>query len=154
MKNISIITSMTIRILIIFLVIIQLVSILELGTLIARVILYSDGIYAIGTDSIPKERLFLPKVQGLISAVLLITILMELIASLVAYLNEGSANYVKIIVEIALIALLRHLLGIDIEHVDSGTLLGISSLLLVLGGFYYLLKKLPSSTPSGPNEKV
>ncbi|MBB6328976.1 uncharacterized membrane protein (DUF373 family) [Algoriphagus iocasae] len=143
MKIVSSLIHLTIRILIGFLIVLLVVSILELGGLIIRVILSSDAILNFSENVLNKNRLFLSKVQGLISAVLLITILVELILSLVEYLKEGSANYVKIIVEIALIALLRHLLGIDVEHVETETLFGISSLLLVLGGFYYLLKKLP-----------
>jgi uncharacterized membrane protein (DUF373 family) len=153
MKIISQLTLLTIRILIFFLIIILIVSLLELGGIIVKAILSSDEIFIFRDSPLVKEGLFLSKVQGLISAVLLITILIELIGSLVEYIKEGSANYIKIIVEIALIALLRHLLGIDVEHVATGTLVGISSLLLVLGGFYYLLKKLPAEAPAGEPSK-
>ena len=149
MKIISQLTLLTIRILIFFLIIILIVSLLELGGIIVKAILASDEIFIFRDSPLVKEGLFLAKVQGLISAVLLITILIELIGSLVEYIKEGNANYIKIIVEIALIALLRHLLGLDVEHVATGTLLGISALLLVLGGFYYLLKKMPAEAPAG-----
>jgi uncharacterized membrane protein (DUF373 family) len=151
MKLISTLTHLTIRILIVFLLLILIVSILELGGLIIKAIVSSNEILIFRDGPVVKERLFLFKVQGLISAVLLITILIELISSLVEYIKKGSANYVKIIVEIALIALLRHLLGVDIEHVEAGTLLGISTILFVLGGFYYLLKRL---SPSNNNEII
>lgn len=153
MKLVSTISNLTIRILIFFLIVILIVSLVELGGLIFKAVLVSDELITFRETPILKERLFLSKVQGLISAVLLITILIELITSLVEYLKEGSANYVRIIVEIALIALIRHLLGIDVEHVATGTLLGISALLLVLGGFYYLLKK-PLSSLSKFDDKI
>ncbi|MCR9013863.1 phosphate-starvation-inducible PsiE family protein [Aquiflexum gelatinilyticum] len=149
MKIISQLTLWTIRILVFFLIIILIVSLLELGGIIVKAILASDEILIFRDSPLVKEGLFLAKVQGLISAVLLITILIELIGSLVEYIKEGNANYIKIIVEIALIALLRHLLGLDVEHVATGTLIGISALLLVLGGFYYLLKKIPAEAPAG-----
>jgi uncharacterized membrane protein (DUF373 family) len=149
MKIISQLTLWTIRILVFFLIIILIVSLLELGGIIVKAILASDEILIFRDSPLVKEGLFLAKVQGLISAVLLITILIELIGSLVEYIKEGYANYIKIIVEIALIALLRHLLGLDVEHVATGTLIGISALLLVLGGFYYLLKKIPAEAPAG-----
>lgn len=142
----KIIINLTIHILIYFLVLILIVSVLELGGLILKAILSSKEILIFRGSPVVKEGLFFSKVQGLISAVLLITIIIELIASLVEYLKEGSTNYVKIIVEIALIAILRHLLGIDLEHLEGGTLLGISAIVIVVGGFYYLLIKLPSHT--------
>lgn len=153
MKLVSTISNLTIRVLIFFLTIILIVSLLELGVLLFKAVLASNEILISRDSPLVKEGLFLSKVQGFIAAVLLITILIELIASLVEYLKVGSANYVKIIVEIALIALIRHLLGIDVEHVATGTLLGISALLLVLGGFYYLLKK-PISSLSKFGDKI
>ena len=153
MKLVSTISNLTIRVLIFFLTIILIVSVLELGVLLVKAVLASNEILIFRDSPLVKEGLFLSKVQGFIAAVLLITILIELIASLVEYLKVGSANYVKIIVEIALIALIRHLLGIDVEHVATGTLLGISALLLVLGGFYYLLKK-PISSLSKFDDKI
>lgn len=153
MKLVSTISNLTIRVLIFFLTIILIVSLLELGVLLFKAVLASNEILISRDSPLVKEGLFLSKVQGFIAAVLLITILIELIASLVEYLKVGSANYVKIIVEIALIALIRHLLGIDVEHVATGTLLGISALLLVLGGFYYLLKK-PLSSLSKFDDKI
>ena len=153
MKLVSTISNLTIRVLIFFLTIILIVSVLELGVLLVKAVLASNEILIFRDSPLVKEGLFLSKVQGFIAAVLLITILIELIASLVEYLKVGSANYVKIIVEIALIAWIRHLLGIDVEHVATGTLLGISALLLVLGGFYYLLKK-PISSLSKFDDKI
>lgn len=149
----KIITNLTIQILIYFLILILIVSVLELGGLILKAILSSNEILIFRGSPVVKEGLFFSKVQGLISAVLLITIIIELIASLVEYLKEGSTNYVKIIVEIALIAILRHLLGIDLEHLDGGPLLGISAIVFVLGGFYYFLIKLPPSS-SENNENI
>jgi uncharacterized membrane protein (DUF373 family) len=142
----KIITNLTIHILIYFLVLILIVSVLELGGLILKAILSSNEILIFRGTPVVKEGLFFSKIQSLIAAVLLITIVIELIVSLAEYLREGSTNYVKIIVEITLIAILRHLIGIDLEHLDGGTLGGISAIVLVLGGFYYLLIKLPSHT--------
>lgn len=140
MKITTQITSLTIRLLIVFLVIILTASLIELSGIIYKSIINSDLFSIFGNGPLDRNTLFFGKIQGLITAILLITILVELIASLVEYLKEGSANYVKIIVEIALIALIRHVLGLDIEHVASGTLFGISALIAVLGAFYIILR--------------
>jgi uncharacterized membrane protein (DUF373 family) len=60
---------------------------------------------------------------------------------LVEYLKVGSANYVTVITEIALIAIVRHLLSIDFEHVHADMLLGLSALIFVLGLFYLVTSK-------------
>jgi len=85
--------------------------------------------------------LFLSQVQGLISAILLLTIIIELIHSLTEYIKAGTTNYVVIISEIALIAIVRHILALDIEHIDPQSLIGLSALILVLGLFYLISTK-------------
>ena len=52
-----------------------------------------------------------------------------------------------VIVEIALIASVRHMLTIDLEHIQPGILYGLSALILVLGLFFLVInRKLMSGT--------
>lgn len=78
---------------------------------------------------------------GFIAATLLITIIIEVIESLREYQKKNKINYVKVILEIAIIAVIRHILIIDFEHSNAGILIGVSSLILVLGLFYLILNK-------------
>lgn len=90
---------------------------------------------------IDKANLFISTVQGLIAAVLLITILIEVIESLREYKQKNNINYIKVIIEIAIIAVVRHILIMDFEHINGNTLLGVSSLIFVLGFLYFILNK-------------
>ena len=89
--------------------------------------------------TINQENLFIASVQGFVSAVLLITILIEIIQSLREYQEKSKINYVKVILEIAIIAIIRHVLIIDFEHASTSILIGLSSLIFVLGLFYLIL---------------
>ncbi len=92
-------------------------------------------------SKIDKANLFISTVQGLIAAVLLITILIEVIESLREYKQKNNINYINVIIEIAIIAVVRHILIMEFEHINGNTLLGVSSLIFVLGFLYFILNK-------------
>jgi uncharacterized membrane protein (DUF373 family) len=48
---------------------------------------------------------------------------------------------VALITEIALIAIVRHILTIDLEHIEAGVLFGLSALIFVLGLFFILINR-------------
>jgi uncharacterized membrane protein (DUF373 family) len=116
-------------------------TLIEFIFLLGKAMFTQHAAFNFSPEPVDKSRLFFSKVQGLIAAVLLLTILIELIASLIEYLKVGSANYVTVITEIALIAIVRHLLAIDFEHVHADVLLGLSALIFVLGLFYLVTSK-------------
>lgn len=141
MGLINIITKKVVQVLIVLITFILLYSTVEFIFLLGRAALTQHSAFSFSPEPVDKSKLFFINVQGLIAAVLLLTILIELISSLIEYLKVGSANYVTVITEIALIAIVRHLLAIDFEHVQAGVLLGLSSLILVLGLFYLVTSK-------------
>jgi uncharacterized membrane protein (DUF373 family) len=59
----------------------------------------------------------------------------------VASCVTSDINYIKVIIEIAIIAVVRHILIMDFEHINGNTLLGVSSLIFVLGFLYFILNK-------------
>lgn len=141
MNFIHSLTRMVIKVLIFMLSAMLIYSILEFILLVSRGIFIHHAAFNLSSEPIDRNMLFLGQVQGFISAALLITILIELIYSLIEYLKVGSANYLSIIIEIALIAIIRHILAMDLEHVQPEVLLGVSSLILVLGFFYLFMTK-------------
>jgi hypothetical protein len=62
--------------------------------LVGRAALTNHAAFSFSPEPLDRSKLFFAQVQGLIAAVLLLTILIELIASLIEYLKVGSANYV------------------------------------------------------------
>ena len=141
------IIKITVKILIFLLLLVLLYSVAEFIFIVVKGFIRFNGAFNFTTEPFDRERLFFTQVQGLISAVLLLTILIELIQSLIGYLKSDATNYVGVIVEIALIASVRHILTIDLEHIHSGILIGLSALILVLGLFFLVInRKLMSGT--------
>jgi uncharacterized membrane protein (DUF373 family) len=141
MELINTITRKVIQVLIVLITLMLMYSLVEFIFLLGRAVLMQHGAFNFLPEPVDKSRLFFSHVQGLIAAILLLTILIELIGSLIEYLKVGSANYVTVITEIALIAIVRHLLSIDFEHVHADVLLGLSALIFVLGMFYLVTSK-------------
>ncbi|MEM0543918.1 phosphate-starvation-inducible PsiE family protein [Flavobacterium sp. j3] len=114
---------------------------LEIVLITLRTIFVKNEIINFLNPTIDRNNLFITSVQGFIAATLLITIIIEVIESLREYQKKNKINYVKVILEIAIIAVIRHVLIIDFEHANVGILIGVSSLILVLGLFYLILNK-------------
>jgi uncharacterized membrane protein (DUF373 family) len=136
----------TINILIILLTVIMIYSLVEIVAIVLRTIIVRNEILNFLNPTINLENLFITSVQGFVSAILLITILIEIIQSLREYQEKNKINYIQVIIEIAIIAIIRHVLIIDFEHASTGILIGLSSLIFVLGLFYLILNdKFPIS---------
>jgi uncharacterized membrane protein (DUF373 family) len=134
-------TKWVIRILILLLLCMLLYALVEFLFLAGRAMLLRQEAFSFSATPIDRDKLFFNELQGFIAAILLLTILIELIASLIEYLKLGSTNYVKVINEIALIATIRHLLALDFEHINPLVLVGLAALILVLGLFYFMATK-------------
>jgi uncharacterized membrane protein (DUF373 family) len=141
MELVHTITKRVIQVLIVLITFMLIYSSVEFIFLLGRTALTHLAAFNFSPEPIDRSKLFFSQVQGLIAAVLLLTILIELISSLIEYLKVGSANYVTVITEIALIAIVRHLLAIDFEHVHANVLLSLSALIFVLGLFYLVTSK-------------
>jgi uncharacterized membrane protein (DUF373 family) len=131
----------TINILILLLSLIMIYSLVEIVLITLRTIIIKNEIINFLEPKIDKANLFISTVQGLIAAVLLITILIEVIESLREYKQKNSINYINVIIEIAIVAVVRHIFIMDFEHINGTTLLGVSSLIFVLGFLYLILTK-------------
>ena len=73
-------------------------------------------------------------------AFLLILIGLELMKTVVAYLDQHELH-VEVVFTVAMIAIARHAIGLDIETTAPLTLVGMGVLVLALSGGYYLFKK-------------
>ena len=82
---------------------------------------------------------FLIPVQGLIDIFaffLLVLIGVELLETLKAYLRKD-VLHVRVVLEVALIAMARKVIILEPDHVSSLTLLGVAALILALGVAFY-----------------
>lgn len=92
---------------------------------------------------------------------MLILIGVELLETIRAYLNDHEVH-VEIVLEVALIAVARKVVIVDVKEYTPGSLLAIAAIVLSLAGAYYLQKRfrtrrdiqpLSKSEPSNPENQ-
>lgn len=115
--------------LIVMMVIVVLISTIELGFIITIDILKPPS-YWLGI-----EQLF--EIFGFF---LLLLIGVELLETIKAYLSE-SIVHSEIVLEVALIAIARKVISLDLKTYDSLTLIGIAALIISIAVSYYLIKR-------------
>lgn len=77
-------------------------------------------------------------VQRAFAAILLVILGLELLETLRTYFTEHRMR-LQIIIVVALIAVGRHVIQLDFEHLSGGVLAGIGVLIIALAGSYYLM---------------
>lgn len=106
----------------------------EFLALVVRTMVNRTAAFDINQRTIDTQGLFLVHVQGLIAGILLITIIIELIHTLLISLQHNKRNnYLVILFEIGTIAVIRHLFIYELDHIEGINIIGIALLLLVLG---------------------
>lgn len=91
--------------------------------------------------SVPVLQLAL---QRAFSGVLLALLGLELMATLAVFAETHTVR-LQVILAVALIAIGRHIMVLDFEHVSGTQILGIAALTLALVGGYYLLGLKPEA---------
>ena len=88
-------------------------------------------------DTIP---MLTDAVQRAFAGVLLIVLGLELLETLRVYFTHHRVR-LEIILVVAIIAIGRHVINLDFEHLSGATVAGIAALILALTGGYYLVRK-------------
>lgn len=120
---------LVIAVLIAMMAVVIVLSTIELGWLIVK--------------SVISDPFLLPGIGELLDVFgffLLILIGVELLETIKAYLSEHIVH-VEIVLEVALIAVARKVIILDVEKYSSLSLLGIAALILALAVAYYLEKR-------------
>ncbi len=99
---------------------------IELGWVIARDIVTP-----------PIFLLEIPRMLDIFGLFLLVLIGIELLATIKAYLDQHVVH-VEIVIEVALIAVARKVIILDLKEHSPLTLVGIAALIVALAGAYYL----------------
>lgn len=90
--------------------------------------------------------------QRLFAGVLLVLLGLELIETLKTYFAEHYVR-IEVILIVAMIAVGRHIVQIDFEHMGGPALVGIAALMVALAASYFLVKRTRvESSPPGPVE--
>ena len=98
------------------------------------------GIAAGIENSFSQGKNIMTHLHPIFGGFLSVLIGVELLHTIKMYLKDDSVH-VEIVLLVALIGVSRHVIDLDIAHMEPLTLFGISSLILVLSGGYYLIKK-------------
>jgi uncharacterized membrane protein (DUF373 family) len=90
----------------------------------------------------PTFLLDIKELKEIFGLFLLVLIGLELVESMRAYLVEHAIHAeVEIVLLIAVIAVARKIIIMDLDEASFQTLLGIASIILALAGGYYLLRR-------------
>ena len=104
-------------------------------------------------DIITPPSLFLEinELLDIFGFFMLILIGVELLETIRAYLNEHEVH-VEIVLEVALIAVARKVVIIDVKEYTSGSLLAIAAIVISLAGAYYLQKLIRNKEKKSKNQ--
>ena len=93
-------------------------------------------------DSVPE---LMKSVQTAFSGVLLIILGLELMETLRVYFKSHRVR-LETILAVAIIAVGRHVINLDVEHMAGASLIGVATVVLALTGGYFLVRfKAPPS---------
>ncbi|MEH6535372.1 MAG: phosphate-starvation-inducible PsiE family protein [Psychroserpens sp.] len=98
-----------------------------------------NGIISQYQDSFSNNNI-LTHLHKIFGGFLLVLIGIELVHTVKMYLKEDVVH-VEIVLLVALIGISRHVIDLDFKNLEPMTLIGISSLIIVLSAGYYLIKK-------------
>lgn len=110
-------------------IIVLFLSTLDLGLIIVKSILTP-----------PQFLLDINELLDIFGLFLLVLIGIELLESVKTYLLEKEIH-VEVVFTVALIAIARKVIILDIKEIPSNTLLGIAAIVIALSIGYYLLKQ-------------
>ena len=113
-----------------------LISTLELGWIIIKDFLAP-----------PRFLLEIADLLEIFGFFMLVLIGIELLESIKAYLKDH-VIHIEIVLEVALIAIARKVIILDIEKYDGLTLVGTAGLILAVAAAYYAVKRRLSPEPS------
>lgn len=90
-------------------------------------------------DTVPE---LMKSVQTAFSGLLLVILGLELMETLRVYFKSHRIR-LETILAVAIIAIGRHVINLDVEHMSGTSLIGIAAIVLVLTGGYFLVRHKP-----------
>lgn len=124
--------------LIVMMAMVLLLSTIDLGWTILKEIL-----------SPPTILLNVDQLVDIFGSFMLVLIGIELLGTIKAYLDEHIIH-AEIVLEVAIIAIVRKVIILDIKKEESLTLIGIAAIILALAAAFYIIKRTFNSSHSAP----
>ncbi len=117
---------------IIYVLVSMMIIIIALSTISFAIILASDMLRS------PNFLLQINDLLDIFGFFLLILIGVELLETIRAYLSEHVVH-VEVVIEVALIAIARKVIILDLKETPANSLLGIAAIIIALAAAYYLM---------------
>jgi uncharacterized membrane protein (DUF373 family) len=121
--------------------------VLVLLALLMIVILYATvgflimiGIQMFEKLRTPEFHITLPLLHEVFAGFLMILIGLELMKTIVMYLDEH-VIHVEVVLSVAMIAIARHAIDVDFNHVPPLSMIGIGAIILALAVGYFYFKR-------------
>lgn len=123
-------------------VVILLIALLVVIIGVALVELYTIFFTRIGSrlSEIQDASDFQEALQNGFGGVLIVLLGLELLETMKVYFKEHRIR-VEVILFVAIIAMGRHIIQLEVSHADPMTLIGLAALMLALSASYFLLKR-------------
>ncbi len=135
-KTLKIFEQVIVGSLILMMVVVILLSTIELGRILVMDIITP-----------PSILLNITELLDLFGFFMLILIGVELLETIKAYLDRHEVH-VEIVLEVALIAVARKVVIIDVKEYSAGSLFAIAAIVLSLAGAYFLQKRIHRFKPT------
>jgi uncharacterized membrane protein (DUF373 family) len=126
-----------------------------LAVLVATVmlfVLFFQNLYTRLSDIQAVDDL-LPAMQKVFAGALIVLLGLELAETLRAYFAKHEIR-VEVILIMAIVAIGRHMIQLDFDHVPASEILGLSALMASLTGGYYFVKKAQGQLQPGVPESA
>lgn len=121
---------MIILVLIVMMAIVLLLATIELGWIIVKDVV-TPPVFLLEIDE-------LIEIFGLF---MLVLIGIELLETIIKTYIDKSSGHISIVMAVALIAIARKVIILDVQDLAGDTLLGIAAIIIALAGGYYLIKR-------------
>jgi uncharacterized membrane protein (DUF373 family) len=109
-------------------------------------ILFVDNLY-LRTHEIESVGGLLPAMQRVFAGVLVVLLGLELAETMKSYFAEHHVR-VEVILVVAIVAVSRHMIQLDFDHVAGSEVIALSALILSLTVGYFLVKKAQANMPA------
>ncbi len=120
-------------------------------TCLVLLMVYEYTLYIYELLTTTKEGLEFDHILGAISSFLIILIGLELMDTIKSFIVTHKVN-VNIFITLALIAVCRKLIVIDLVEADDMDLIGLGVIIIALAGGYYLFRKTDLATAKDKNK--
>jgi uncharacterized membrane protein (DUF373 family) len=130
---------------IVIVLLISLIVVVSMATIGLLIMIGTTIVERVHAMDISEAKFTMPLLHDVFTGFLMILIGLELIKTIVMYLDDH-VMHVEVVMSVAMIAIARHVIDMDLKSVEPLSLVGTGSVILALavGYYYYRRAALPA----------